>query len=181
MTIDELEGRLARLGDRALRYQYIVQLGRRLPPMPPDLKTPENQVRGCMSAAWLAGELRGRGGDGRGGGGHDRQGAWATNLRHGVPPVSAECGHQLPGRTPAGLPGPRRGTPPSGRAPGGCVRPAHSSGPGPQKTAIGFSGEPVAPGMGSGAAMRRNSHRPRSAAASASASRSQLSSMCTPR
>ena len=59
MTIDELEGRLARLGDRVLRYQYIVQLGRRLPPMPPDLKTPENQVRGCMSAAWLAGELRG--------------------------------------------------------------------------------------------------------------------------
>ena len=59
MTIAELEKRLARLGDRTLRYQYIIQLGRRLPPMPPELKTPANQVRGCMSAAWLAGEIQG--------------------------------------------------------------------------------------------------------------------------
>lgn len=57
MTIDELERRLASLSDRTLRYHYIIQLGRRLPPMDPKLKTEEAQVRGCMSPAWLAGSL----------------------------------------------------------------------------------------------------------------------------
>ena len=57
MTIDELEKRLNSLADRTLRYHYIIQLGRRLPPMLPELKTEETQVRGCMSPAWLAGGL----------------------------------------------------------------------------------------------------------------------------
>ena len=57
MTIEQLEKRLSSLADRTLRYHYIIQLGRRLPPMPAELKTEENQVRGCMSPAWLAGEL----------------------------------------------------------------------------------------------------------------------------
>ncbi len=59
MTIQELERRMAALADRTLRYHYVVQLGKRLPPMPEELKTPENQVRGCMSPAWLAGGLVG--------------------------------------------------------------------------------------------------------------------------
>lgn len=59
MTIDELEKRLNGLADRTLRYHYIIQLGRRLPPMPAELKTEENRVRGCMSPAWLAGGLEG--------------------------------------------------------------------------------------------------------------------------
>ncbi len=57
MTIEQLEKRLNSLADRTLRYHYIIQLGRRLPAMPPELKTEENQVRGCMSPAWLAGGL----------------------------------------------------------------------------------------------------------------------------
>ena len=57
MTIEQLEKRLSSLADRTLRYHYIIQLGRRLPPMPAELKTEENQVRGCMSPAWLAGGL----------------------------------------------------------------------------------------------------------------------------
>ena len=56
-AIDRIEGRLAALSDRTLRYHYIIQLGRRLPPMAPDLKTEANQVRGCMSPAWLSGSL----------------------------------------------------------------------------------------------------------------------------
>lgn len=56
-AIDRIEGRLAALSDRTLRYHYIIQLGRRLPPMAPDLKTEANQVRGCMSPAWLCGSL----------------------------------------------------------------------------------------------------------------------------
>ncbi|MDE2653202.1 MAG: SufE family protein [Gemmatimonadetes bacterium] len=57
MTIEQLEKRLNALADRTLRYHYIIQLGRRLPPMDPELKTDETQVRGCMSPAWLAGWL----------------------------------------------------------------------------------------------------------------------------
>ncbi|MDE2980112.1 MAG: SufE family protein [Gemmatimonadota bacterium] len=57
MTLEELEKRLNSLADRTLRYHYIIQLGRRLPPMPSELKTEANQVRGCMSPAWLAGGL----------------------------------------------------------------------------------------------------------------------------
>ena len=57
MTIEELEKRLNSLADRTLRYHYIIQLGRRLPPMPTEMKTEENRVRGCMSPAWLAGGL----------------------------------------------------------------------------------------------------------------------------
>ena len=50
-----------------------------------------------------------------------------------------------------------------------------------QNIARGFKGEPVPPRIGSGAAVSRNSHRLRAAAASARASRSQLSNRCTPR
>lgn len=57
MTIEQLERRLNSLADRTLRYHYIVQLGRRLPAMPAELKTEPNRVRGCMSPAWLAGGL----------------------------------------------------------------------------------------------------------------------------
>ena len=49
-----------------------------------------------------------------------------------------------------------------------------------QNVAIGLTGEPVPPRIGSGATVSRNSHRFRAAAASASASRSQLSNRCTP-
>lgn len=55
MTIDQLEARLNSLADRTLRYQYIIQLGKRLEPMSPEDKTEANQVRGCMSPAWLKG------------------------------------------------------------------------------------------------------------------------------
>lgn len=56
-AIDRIEKRLAALSDRTLRYQYVIQMGRRLPPMAPELKTEANQVRGCMSPAWLSGSL----------------------------------------------------------------------------------------------------------------------------
>ncbi len=59
MTIKELERRMAGLSDRTLRYHYVIQLGKRLPPMPESLKTPDTQVRGCMSPAWLSGGLVG--------------------------------------------------------------------------------------------------------------------------
>ena len=59
MTLEELERRLNTLTDRTLRYQYIIQLGRKLPAMSDEEKTEETQVRGCMSPAWLTGGLEG--------------------------------------------------------------------------------------------------------------------------
>jgi cysteine desulfuration protein SufE len=35
------------------RYQYLIQLGEKLPVMPEALKTEENKVHGCMSQLWV--------------------------------------------------------------------------------------------------------------------------------
>ncbi len=47
-------------GDWTERYQYLIDLGRKLPPFPPDAKTETNQVQGCQSQVWLqaAGDAR---------------------------------------------------------------------------------------------------------------------------
>jgi cysteine desulfuration protein SufE len=36
------------------RYQYLIDLGRKLPPFPDALKTDETKVHGCQSQVWLA-------------------------------------------------------------------------------------------------------------------------------
>lgn len=36
------------------RYRYVIELGRTLPPLPEELRTEENKVRGCASQVWLA-------------------------------------------------------------------------------------------------------------------------------
>jgi cysteine desulfuration protein SufE len=35
------------------KYEYIIDLGKRLPPLDPKYKTDENRVRGCQSSVWL--------------------------------------------------------------------------------------------------------------------------------
>jgi cysteine desulfuration protein SufE len=40
-------------GDWTERYQYLIDLGRKLPPFPDALKTAEYQVQGCQSQVWL--------------------------------------------------------------------------------------------------------------------------------
>ena len=35
------------------RYQYIIDLGKALPPMPESLQTPERLVKGCQSNVWI--------------------------------------------------------------------------------------------------------------------------------
>lgn len=40
-------------GDWTERYQYLIDLGRQLPPFPDDRKTEENRVHGCQSMVWL--------------------------------------------------------------------------------------------------------------------------------
>ena len=35
------------------KYEYIIDLGKRLAPLDPKFKTDENRVRGCQSSVWL--------------------------------------------------------------------------------------------------------------------------------
>jgi cysteine desulfuration protein SufE len=35
------------------KYEYIIDLGKKLPPLDPGFKTDENRVRGCQSSVWL--------------------------------------------------------------------------------------------------------------------------------
>ena len=37
------------------RYRYIIDLGKKLPPMPDELKTDANFVHGCQSQVWIHG------------------------------------------------------------------------------------------------------------------------------
>jgi cysteine desulfuration protein SufE len=41
------------------RYQYIIDLGKKLPPFPEELKTEENRLHGCQSQVWLKGNPNG--------------------------------------------------------------------------------------------------------------------------
>lgn len=41
------------LGDWTERYQYLIDLGRKLPPFPDELRTEANKVTGCQSQVWL--------------------------------------------------------------------------------------------------------------------------------
>jgi len=38
------------------RYQYLIDLGRRLPEFPEELRTEENRIRGCQSQVWFVAE-----------------------------------------------------------------------------------------------------------------------------
>lgn len=43
-------------GDWSERYQYLIDLGRKLPPFPEDWKTEENRLHGCQSMVWIVAE-----------------------------------------------------------------------------------------------------------------------------
>ena len=40
-------------GDWSERYQYLIDLGRKLPPFPDDWKTEEHRLHGCQSMVWI--------------------------------------------------------------------------------------------------------------------------------
>lgn len=62
ISLDELVENFGLLDDWDDRYRYLIDLGRKLPPMPDELKVDAHKVRGCMSQVWL---LPGRTDDGR--------------------------------------------------------------------------------------------------------------------
>lgn len=39
------------------KYEYIIDLGKKLPPLDGQYKTDENKVRGCQSSVWLAADF----------------------------------------------------------------------------------------------------------------------------
>jgi cysteine desulfuration protein SufE len=41
------------------RYQYLIDLGRQLPPFPDEFKTEAHRLHGCQSQVWLKTNLRG--------------------------------------------------------------------------------------------------------------------------
>ena len=50
----EIVDTLEFLGDWDARYQYLMELGEKLPPMPAELKTDANHVKPCMSTVHVA-------------------------------------------------------------------------------------------------------------------------------
>ena len=40
-------------GDWSERYQYLIDLGRKLPPLPEDARTDANCIQGCQSKVWI--------------------------------------------------------------------------------------------------------------------------------
>ena len=54
MTVDELVENFALFDDWEDRYAYVIDLGKKLEPMPEAEKTEEAKVKGCMSQVWLA-------------------------------------------------------------------------------------------------------------------------------
>ncbi|WP_290888573.1 SufE family protein [Arenimonas sp.] len=43
-------------GDWSERYQYLIDLGRKLPTFPEDWKTEANRLHGCQSMVWIVAE-----------------------------------------------------------------------------------------------------------------------------
>jgi cysteine desulfuration protein SufE len=40
------------------KYEYIIQLGKELPPIDPQFKTDDNLIRGCQSRVWMHADIR---------------------------------------------------------------------------------------------------------------------------
>lgn len=52
-TIERITETFELLDDWQDRYRYIIELGRKLPPLGPEAKIEEHRVRGCVSQVWL--------------------------------------------------------------------------------------------------------------------------------
>jgi len=54
---DEVIEEFSLLGNWVDRYQYIIDMGRDLPPLSDDEKIEENRIKGCQSQVWFITEL----------------------------------------------------------------------------------------------------------------------------
>lgn len=53
MTLDELADNFSLFDDWEDRYRYIIDLGKKMEPLPEAAKIKENKVEGCISQVWL--------------------------------------------------------------------------------------------------------------------------------
>ncbi len=53
MTIDQIIDDFALLDDWEDRYRYVIELGKKLDPLPEAARIEANRVRGCASQVWL--------------------------------------------------------------------------------------------------------------------------------
>ncbi len=62
MTINEKQDEIIEnfdlFDDQLDKTQYIIDLGKKLPPMPEALKNDENRIMGCQSKVWVDAELK---------------------------------------------------------------------------------------------------------------------------
>lgn len=56
-TAAELEGEFAFLEEYRDKIEHLMDLGKTLPQLPPELRSDAHLVRGCQSRVWLVGEL----------------------------------------------------------------------------------------------------------------------------
>jgi len=63
MTINEIQEQVieefALFDDWADKYEYIIDLGKKLPPLDDQYKTDDNKIKGCQSTVWLHADLAG--------------------------------------------------------------------------------------------------------------------------
>ncbi len=50
---EELQEAFSLFSDWEERYGYLIELGGRLPPFPPDMRVDQHLVKGCTSRVWL--------------------------------------------------------------------------------------------------------------------------------
>ena len=55
---DEIIADFEMFGDWMEKYEYIIQLGKELPPIEERYKTDDNLIKGCQSRVWLHAEYR---------------------------------------------------------------------------------------------------------------------------
>ena len=60
-AFDDILADFELLDDWEDRYRYVIELGRKLDPLPDDERTQENKVQGCASQVWLATHANGAG------------------------------------------------------------------------------------------------------------------------
>ena len=56
---DELVAEFGLFDDWMDRYQYLIDLGRRLPEFPAEAMTDEHRIRGCQSQVWFLADMQG--------------------------------------------------------------------------------------------------------------------------
>ena len=52
-SLEDVEETFALMDDWEDRYRYLIELGRKLPPLSEAEQTEENKVRGCASQVWM--------------------------------------------------------------------------------------------------------------------------------